>query len=225
LNLDQLSGLPPAPPGTVKVGLVATFSRWKGHETFLRALAALPASAGIRGYVVGGAVYDTDGSQYSQAELKQLAGQLGLTGRVGFTGFVGRTADAIRSLDVVVHASTEREAFGLVIAEAMACGRAVVTSGIGGSGEIVRDGEDAVVHRAGDSEDLASRLAMLAGDGSMRARLGQAARETAVRRFDARRLSTQFGDVYRTAAADARRRRDSHTGALAATPAAESPKA
>src|SRR5579872_341237 len=41
-DLDALCGLPAAEQGTVRVGLMATFARWKGHETFLRALSCLP---------------------------------------------------------------------------------------------------------------------------------------------------------------------------------------
>jgi glycosyltransferase involved in cell wall biosynthesis len=48
-----------------------------------------------------------------------------------------RPADAMRALDVVVHASTDPEPFGLVVAEAMACGRAVTTSGTGGASELI----------------------------------------------------------------------------------------
>jgi glycosyltransferase involved in cell wall biosynthesis len=199
-DLDRLAGLPPAPPGTVRVGLVATFSRWKGHDVFLRALAALPDTSRVRGYVVGGAVYDTAGSQHSRDELTARAAELGIAHRVGFTGFVAEAEQAIRALDVVVHASTDHEAFGLVIAEAMACGRPVVTSGTGGSAELVRDGEDAVTHRAGDAADLAARLALLAADEPLRRRLGGSARETAARRFDAHRLAGQFATVYERAA-------------------------
>ena len=47
-DLDRLAGMPPAPPGTVRVGLVATFSRWKGHEVFLRALGAARHQPGAR---------------------------------------------------------------------------------------------------------------------------------------------------------------------------------
>jgi glycosyltransferase involved in cell wall biosynthesis len=201
-DLDRLSGLPPCPTGTVRVGLIATFSRWKGHESFLKALSLIPASRRIRGYVIGGAVYETAGSQFAMAELHGMAAGLGLADRVGFTGFVHETDHVMRALDVVVHASIEPEAFGLVIAEAMACGRAVLTSGIGGAGEIVRDGEDALTHRPGDAAHLANRIALLAEDDLLRARLARAARETAINRFDGRRLSGQFKSVYESAVRD-----------------------
>ena len=48
--LDRLAGLAPAAAGVVRVGLVATFARWKGHEVFLRALAAVPSTALTRGF-------------------------------------------------------------------------------------------------------------------------------------------------------------------------------
>jgi glycosyltransferase involved in cell wall biosynthesis len=195
-DLDALSGLPPAPDGTVRIGLIATFSRWKGHETFLRAIAALPERSPVRGYVIGGAMYDTDGSQYSIDELRRLAASVGLAGHVGFTGFAADPERVMRALDVVVHASTTPEPFGLVIAEGMACGRAVITSGTGGAAELVRDGTDAVVHRPGDSGDLAAQMERLALDPALRARIGGAARETALRRFDARRLGEEFTATY-----------------------------
>src|SRR5208337_944781 len=56
LDLDALAGLPPARNGTVRVGLVATMARWKGHEVFLRALSMVPAEIAVRGYVIGGPI-------------------------------------------------------------------------------------------------------------------------------------------------------------------------
>ena len=61
----------------------------------------------MRGYVIGGALYETEDSQYDLEDLRALAGRLGLAGRVGFTGFVDDAAAAMRALDVVVHASTQ----------------------------------------------------------------------------------------------------------------------
>jgi glycosyltransferase involved in cell wall biosynthesis len=99
---------------------------------------------------------------------------------------------------VVVHASTQAEPFGLVIAEAMACGRAVVVSAAGGAAEIVRHGRDALTVPPGDAEALASAKARLAGDAGLRASLGRTARETAERDFDRARLAAEVAPVYRS---------------------------
>ena len=193
--LDRLAGLAPAAAGVVRVGLVATFARWKGHEVFLRALAAVPGDLPIRGYVVGGPVYDTAGSQHTMAELLALTDRLGLTGRVGFTGFLS-PAPAMRALDVVVHASTRPEPFGLVIAEAMACGRAVITSASGGAAELIDAGEDALTHTPGDVAELSQCIVSVAGDHELRRRLGSRARASACRRFDSERLAREVVAVY-----------------------------
>jgi glycosyltransferase involved in cell wall biosynthesis len=81
----------------------------------------------------------------------------------------------LRALDVVVHASTSPEPFGLVIAEAMACERPVIVSVAGGAAEIVTLGVDALGHHPGDAEGLAARMTELAIDPALRRRLGSAA--------------------------------------------------
>ncbi len=199
LDLDALSGLPPAEAGTVRVGLLATFGRWKGHATFLDAVRRLGPSARCRAYVIGGALYETSGSQYTRVELDALIASHGLAGRVGVTGFVDRPAAAMRALDIVVHASTQPEPFGLVIAEGQAAGRAVIVSAAGGAAELVTDGVDALTHAPGDAAGLARGIERLAGDAALRARLGAAARLSAVRLFDPDVFTRAFVDVYQEA--------------------------
>jgi glycosyltransferase involved in cell wall biosynthesis len=196
--------LPGADDGVVRVGLVATFARWKGHRTFLEALAMLPPSLSVRGYVVGGPVYETERSQVTLDELRAEAATLGLGSRIGFTGFVPDSAPAIRALDIVVHASTDPEPFGLVIAEAMACGKAVVASESGGAAELVTSGIDTLVHAPGDARGLARRIEEMASDPALRRRLGHAARATAERCFARRRLASEFIAVYQSALRHAR---------------------
>jgi glycosyltransferase involved in cell wall biosynthesis len=208
VDLDALSGLPPATPGTVRVGLVATYGRWKGHATFLDALARLDPSLPVRGYIIGGALYDTAGSQLTRAELESAIGSAGLAGRVGLTGFVERPAAAMRALDVVVHASTQPEPFGLVIAEGLASGRAVIVSAAGGAEELVADGVDALTHQPGDAAGLASCIARLAADPEMRRRLGAEARRSALRQFDPLAFARAFAGVYEEACA----RKGTHAG-------------
>jgi glycosyltransferase involved in cell wall biosynthesis len=197
LDLDTLSGLPAA-DRVIRVGLVATFARWKGHETFLRALSMLPVSLSVRGYIVGGPLYDTAGSQVSLSELRTLARDLGVESRVGFTGFVPDTAAAMRALDIVVHASTDPEPFGLVIAEAMACGKPVIVSRAGGAAELTQPGVTSLAFEPGDAAALANRIEQLAGDAALRARLGQAGRAAAEQAFNRRRLVQQVAPIYQS---------------------------
>jgi glycosyltransferase involved in cell wall biosynthesis len=196
LDLDRLAGLPPAPAGTVRVGLIGTFGRWKGHQTFLDAIARLGDMPALRAYVIGDALYQTSGSQYTLEELRAQSEANGLTGRVGFTGFVDSVDEAIRALDIVVHASTAPEPFGLVIVEAMACARAVIASDAGGAREIFTREVDALGHPPGDSEALAACIAQLARNETLRAQLGAAARQTAERRFNRRRLASELAPIY-----------------------------
>lgn len=195
-DLDAAAGLPPAAPGTVRVGLVATFGRWKGHETFFEAIARLPRALPIRAFVIGDSLYETDSSQFRRADLEARVSALGLADRIGFTGFAVDAAAAMRSLDVVVHASVQPEPFGMVIAEAMACGRPVVVSLAGGAAEIVRDGVDALGHAPGDAAALGDRLSALVEDPALRARVGRAARTAAESRFDRARLAHELGPLY-----------------------------
>jgi glycosyltransferase involved in cell wall biosynthesis len=194
-DLDERSGLR-APDGpVVRVGLVGTFARWKGHEVFLRAIAALPQDVPVRGYVIGEPVYATNGSQHTSEELRALAKTLGVTKRIGFTGFLG-AAPAMRALDIVVHPSTRPEPFGLVIAEAMACGRAVITSGAGGAAELIQPEHNAIVHAPGDAAKLAQAIRRLASDSALRRDLGIRARASACERFDRDRLASELVDIY-----------------------------
>lgn len=196
-GLDRLAGLSPAPPGTVRAGLVATYARWKGQEVFVdAAAAAADRLRGVRFYLVGGPQYATAGSQWTEAELRQRVAAGGLAGRCGLVPFQPDPRPVYRGLDVVVHASTRPEPFGLTIAEAMACGRAVVVTLAGGAAELATDGVDAVGVPPGDVAALAEALVRLGGDPALRAALGAAARATAVARFDRRRMGGHLLRVY-----------------------------
>jgi glycosyltransferase involved in cell wall biosynthesis len=197
LDLDRLACLPAAPEGTVRIGMFATMARWKGHEVFLRALTHLPPEMPVRAYVVGGSIYETDGSQYTLAELRTLAAELGVADRVGFTGYVDEPAEAMRACDIVVHASTQPEPFGLVIAEAMACARAVVLSRAGGAAELATPGREALAFNPSRAEELSRCLSRLVGDEQARASLANAGRKAAEIRFDRVRLGPEVLTIYR----------------------------
>lgn len=188
LDLDALAGLPPAPVGMLRIGLPATFARWKGQDRFLAALARIDRRD-VRAYIIGGAVYRTAGSQWTRAELETLVRQYGLEGRVGFAGVVQDMPAAYRALDVVVHASTRPEPFGLVIVEAMACGRAVVATPAGGAAELFAPGEHAVSAGSLGAASLADAIGSLLDDERLRQSMGTRARQHAVSSFGQERFS------------------------------------
>jgi glycosyltransferase involved in cell wall biosynthesis len=198
--LDRLAGLPPAWEGTIRVGLVATYARWKGHDVFLKAAAQLlqqKPGLPVRFYLIGGPIYHTQGSQFSVAELRCLAHSLGLEARLGFIGFQQNPADVYRGLDLVVHASTRPEPFGLTIIEAMACSRAVIVAAAGGAAELFTHDHDAFGVGPGDISGLARAIRTLVEDKQRRQRLAAQARRTAVCRFDQSRLGPEILEAYR----------------------------
>jgi glycosyltransferase involved in cell wall biosynthesis len=194
LDLDGLAGLPPFASAGIRIGLVGTFAKWKGHDVFLRALAQVRTDVPVRGYVIGDSIYQTDASQYSVATLREMACRMGLNGNVGFTGHIADVPAALRSLDIVVHASVEPEPFGLVIAEAMACGRPVIVSHAGGAAEIAQGG--ALFHTPGNATELALRITQLVNEPTLRGALSKAGRTAAERLFSRKRLAETLIPVY-----------------------------
>jgi glycosyltransferase involved in cell wall biosynthesis len=195
-KLDRAGGVEPAAPGTVRVGLVATFAIWKGHSVFLEAISKIPANRQARFYIVGGPIYESLGSQITFESLRDQAAALGISDRLVLTGHQEDPAEAIRSLDVVVHASTRPEPFGRVIAEGMACGRAVIAMRDGGAAELFVDESDALGCDPGNPEQLAQIIDRLILDQGLRDRLGREGRRSALKRFDRTRLAEDWARIY-----------------------------
>jgi len=126
---------------------------------------------------------------------------------------VADTAPAIRALDVLVHASTQPEPFGRVIAEGMACGRAVISSAAGGAAELFTDGQDALSHTTGSNAALAGRILRVVRDPELRERLGRAGRVTAERCFERSRLAAQLIPLYQRLAGHSAPEAEAHLAA------------
>jgi glycosyltransferase involved in cell wall biosynthesis len=187
--------------GAVHIGMLATFARWKGQDVFIRAADLVrhrTPHLNLKCYIVGGPIYATTGSQFSEDELRSLASAAGVQDAVKFVPFQDDPSGVYRALDIVVHASTRPEPFGLTIAEAMACGRPVVVCNAGGAAELCTNEEDALTSTPGDAEEMARCIIRLATDPALRERLGRTARNTAVQRFDRGHLGPDLLAVYRS---------------------------
>jgi glycosyltransferase involved in cell wall biosynthesis len=119
------------------------------------------------------------------AEYKALCEKLGVQAHVRFIGHVSpeELVEAYRACDAFVLPS-EYEAFGIVLLEAMACGKAVVATRVGGVSDIVTDRQTGLLVPYGDPAALARALTSVLGDRMLARELGGAARRAVGERFD-----------------------------------------
>jgi glycosyltransferase involved in cell wall biosynthesis len=98
--------------------------------------------------------------------------------------------------DVVCQMSRWEEVFGWMIAEAMAHGKPVVATRVGGIPELIADGASGYLIDRGDAETASTRILELLSDPKLRAAMGQAARETVSTKFDLRKNVAQLMRAY-----------------------------
>ncbi len=166
------------------VGSFGRLTPRKGHDVVLRAVARLAGEGrDVHLVIAGGEAREAPG--YAQA-LSSLADQHGIGERVRIdAGFPEGGLPAIMAgVDVVVQASVLPDSLPTTVIEAMAGGRAVVASEIGGCPELVSHGETGLLFQPGDVDELTGCLESLRTDPGRAVRLGSAARAEALRRFD-----------------------------------------
>ncbi len=199
IDINYFTPLSSPPHTPLRVGLVATFARWKGHDIFLEAASEIIKNhphLNVRFSIVGGAIYQTRGSQFSQQELQEKAADLEIADKVDFLGFQQDIAQVYRNLDIVIHASTQPEPFGLAIVEAMACGKPVIVSQAGGAAELFTHNYDAIGVPPREPMALASAILDLLNNPEKRQLIAENARKTAVNNFSHQRLGKQIITIY-----------------------------
>jgi glycosyltransferase involved in cell wall biosynthesis len=152
VELDPAPVEPPWPPGEGPViGFVGRLDPAKGPLDLVRAAPAIRSCApGARVVLVGGGPYGGGDPGYT-AEVRRTAEANG----VACFGWIDGAAGLMGALDVLVLPS-RREAFGTVLAEAMAAGTPVVATRVGGLPELVEDGVTGALVAPGDPAALAA---------------------------------------------------------------------
>ncbi len=131
-----------------------------------------------------------------EGELRAKVRGLNMEDSVIFAGFVENTPQFMAALDVFILPSILLEGFSRAILEAMACGKPVITTPLGGNTEAVVEGETGFFFQADSSADLARKAVSLLKDRALAARLGENGRRRAVELFDIRRTSEKIHGLY-----------------------------
>ena len=182
------------PDGMYTVVIPGRLSSWKGQAVLLRAIARLPWTE-VCCVLVGS---DQGRTKYTR-ELERLSEALGIADRVRIIGQVDDMPAALMLSDVVVHASTEAEAFGRVVIEAQAMGRPVIATNLGGPSETVEDGVTGWLTNPGDVDGLVRALVeALSMDAEARSALGDRARASVLNGYTLQAMRDATLDVYET---------------------------
>lgn len=184
---------PPPPRHGLALACVARLAPVKGQEVLLRALRQVDESVTV---ALAGRDLE-QGGRYLE-RLEALARELGIERRVRFLGHVADVRALLRSSDGLVLPSFA-EGLPMTVLEAMAQGRAVVATDVGGTGEAVEHGVTGLLVPPGDEDALAAALAQLLASQELRAAYGAAGRARVAAEFTIEQMVERTLEAYRDA--------------------------
>jgi glycosyltransferase involved in cell wall biosynthesis len=180
-------------PGATVLLSVARLIRDKGVQHAIAALPevrrAFPACTLI---VVGDGAY--------RPALERLARRVGAEEAVRFVGGIpfGELPDYFRLCDLFINSTVQQNGYDLTMVEAMACGKAVVSSNIGSTPTLISDGVDGLLFPTADRGALARRVIGILGDEGGRAAIGARARQKVLSQFTLEAMVEATLGAYRT---------------------------
>jgi glycosyltransferase involved in cell wall biosynthesis len=130
-------------------------------------------------------------------DLERRAHELGIVRDTLFLGYQEDVAPFYAAFDALVLPSSN-EGTPVSAIEALAAGRPVVATRVGGVPDVVQEGDDGFLVEPGATDDLADRLAQLARDPELRERMGRAGRERVLPRYAVERLVDDVDRLYRS---------------------------
>jgi glycosyltransferase involved in cell wall biosynthesis len=177
------------PPDAVVFACVARLSAQKNVGALLQALAAMGGR--------GDAMVLLCGEGEERGRLEAEARHLGIADRVRFLGSRTDVPEVLGASDVFVLPSLY-EGHPLCVMEAMAAGRPVIATAVGGVPEVVRPGETGVLVPPGDVAALAVAMARLASSEEERGRLGRSGGAVAAKHFDVSHMAAAYDLLYQS---------------------------
>ena len=198
IRLGDFQGIAPWPHPRPYILGIGRHVPQKGFDVLLRAFAQVIST--------GNETHDLllagDGTEHQS--LQQLAAELGIAHHVTFLGRVDRP-QAVRLFNGCSFfvLPSRHEPMGIVNLEAMAAGKAVIASRVGGVPELVQDTQNGLLFAAEDAAMLAQKMSELIDDPALRDRLGQAGLARA-QSFDWSAIASQYENIYQQCLTGAR---------------------
>jgi glycosyltransferase involved in cell wall biosynthesis len=183
----------------ILVGIVGRIDWWKGHEYFLEAVAKVAQKIpGIKGMIIGSLEENVavEMNRRYLGKLHRMVKSLGLKDKIIFTGYREDVPRLISALDVVVHASSKPEPFGIVVIEGMAACKPVIATAAGGVLDIIEDGVNGLLVPCKDTKAMAQAILKIISDRHKADQIGLAAREHVRKKFAVQQQLTAVQNLY-----------------------------
>ena len=172
------------------IGTIARFTPDKGHDVLLYALFdILKQKPNVQLVFVG------DGKE--RYNVQDIVERLGLSENVIFVKSQINTVSVLATIDVFMFAPRRKEGLGLVLLEAMASGRPVVATNVGGVGTIVQDGINGFLVSPSKPELLVEPTIRLLKDKELYKKMSQAGRECVVQKFSINGMADKVDRLYK----------------------------
>lgn len=166
--------------GFLTVGILGGFRPEKGHEYALRALRILlDRGIWMKLLLIG------DGERHNY--LESLSKKLCVWEHVLWVGYQKDPRDYLSLCDMLLVPSYA-ETFSLAILEALAMGKPVIATEVGGTPEVIENGTNGFLVKSRDAKDIAQKLQLLTEDSELRKRLSSKARQSVEGRFNMSRM-------------------------------------
>ena len=185
--------LPDVPGSAILTGVVTRITPEKGIHFLVRAIAELKGKIDTKLLIIGGPYFQKDVDYMN--ELKQEVADLDVEDAVIFTGFLSDTRVVTSLLDIVLVPSIIPEACPRTIIEAMAVGKPVISTPLGGSKELVTP-ETGILVPPEDASAIADAIATLASDREQLREMGTASRHRAEQLFSSKKNTALTEAVY-----------------------------
>lgn len=188
------------PKNAFVVLYVGKLVSWKGVHNLIYA-AKILKERGVKDFIVAVA-----GKGAQKENMERLMKETSTEEHFRFLNFVSydEVPNAYRMADVFVLTSyptmTWQEQFGMVLIEAMACGKPVISTKSGSIPEVI--GDAGMLIPSGDFSELAGTVERLMSDNNLRDVFGKKGRERAEMQFDAKKNALKFYEVYKKVSAE-----------------------
>jgi glycosyltransferase involved in cell wall biosynthesis len=178
------------PPESVVLGSSGRIEIVKRYDLLLRAFSSVHGQHPETRLIIAG-----DGTL--RPILEALANELGIAEAVIWTGFRKDVPRLLAAMDIYVNSSVN-EGLSLSILEAMAAGKPVIITDVGGAREVVEHGDTGLLIPPGSADVIAKSIMVMLEDPSETTRIAAAGRKSVLREFGLERMLEGYGKIYET---------------------------